>query len=67
LTLGLHEAHCRPGLSFRCRQLDARVAYLNAKGWSTRAGTPLADRGQPSATLTGLTGTDLYLFETGVQ
>ena len=24
LTLGLHEAHCRPGLSFRCTDLPAR-------------------------------------------
>lgn len=67
LTLGLHEVHCRPGLSFRCQDLEARVAYLNAKGLGARAGTPLADRGQPSATLTGLAGTELYLFETGAQ
>jgi hypothetical protein len=67
LTLGLHEVHCRPGLSFRCRDLEARVAYLNAKGLTARAGTPLADRGQPSATLTGLAGAELYLFERGAQ
>ena len=67
LALGLHEAHCRPGLSFRCQGLEARVAYLQAKGLAARAGTPLADRGQPSATLTGLAGTDLYLFEKGAQ
>ena len=67
LTLGLHEVHCRPGLSFRCSDLDARVAYLNAKGLAPRAGTPLADRGQASATLPGLAGTDLYLLEKGSQ
>lgn len=67
LTLGLHEVHCRPGLSFRCQDVGARIAYLNAKGFSARAGTPLADRGQASATLSGLAGTELYLFETGAQ
>lgn len=65
LSLGLHEVHCRPGLSFRCQDLGARVAYLHAKGFSARNGTPLTDRGQPSATLSGLDGTDFYLFETG--
>jgi hypothetical protein len=67
LTLGLHEVHCRPGLSFRCEGLDARLAYLAAKGIAARMGTPLADRAQPSATLPGLEGTDLYLFEKGAQ
>jgi hypothetical protein len=67
ITLGLHETHCAPGLSFRCKGLHARLEYLQAKGLGTRAGTPMADRAQPSATLVGPGGTQLYLFETGAQ
>jgi hypothetical protein len=40
---------------------------LRAKGLVTRAGTPLADRAQPSATIVAPEGTQLYLFEKGVQ
>lgn len=67
LTLGLHETHCAAGLSFRCEGLQARLEYLHAKGLAARAGTPLADRGQASATLTAPGGTPLYLFEKGAQ
>jgi hypothetical protein len=67
LTLGLHETHCRPGLSFRCSDLAARVEYLRAKGLGPRATSPLADRGQPAATLAAPDGTVLYLFESGAQ
>jgi hypothetical protein len=67
LTIGLHEAHCRPGLSFRCTDLAARCEYLRAKHLRPQAGTPLADRAQPSATLTAPEGTVLYLFEKGAQ
>ena len=67
LTLGLHETHCLPGLSFRCDGLHGRLEYLRAKGLVTRAGTPTADRAQPSATLIGPEGTQLYLFEKGAQ
>ena len=67
LTLGLHESHCRPGLSFRCANLDARCDYLRAKGLGPRAGSPTADRAQPSATLTAPEGTQLYLLEKGAQ
>jgi hypothetical protein len=67
VTLGLHETHCPPALSFRCRDLHARLEYLRAKGLALRAGTPIADRAQPSATLTGGEGTHLYLFEQGAQ
>jgi hypothetical protein len=67
LTLGLHETHCAPGLSFRCQDLHARLEYLHAKGLRARSGTPIADRGQPSATLAGPEGTHLYLFEKGAQ
>ena len=67
LTLGLHETHCAAGLSFRCEGLQARLEYLRAKGLAARAGTPLADRGQASATLTAPGGTPLYLFEQGAQ
>jgi catechol 2,3-dioxygenase-like lactoylglutathione lyase family enzyme len=67
VTLGLHEAHCRPGLSFRCDDLRARLEYLRAKGVAARPGTPLSDRAQASATLAAPEGTDLYLFEKGAQ
>ena len=67
VTLGLHETHCRAGLSFRCGDLQARVEYLQAKGLTASAGTPLADRAQPSATLRAPEGTLLYLFEKGAQ
>jgi catechol 2,3-dioxygenase-like lactoylglutathione lyase family enzyme len=67
LTLGLHETHCQPGLSFRCHDLQARLEYLRVKGLVARAGTPVADRAQASATVTAPDGTHLYLFETGAQ
>lgn len=67
LTLGLHEAHFRPGLSFRAPHLDARLAYLGAKGIAARPGSPIADRAQASATLTAPEGTVIYLFESGSQ
>ena len=67
VTLGLHETHCAPGLSFRCDSLQGRIEYLRAKGLVTRAGTPLADRSQPSATIVAPEGTQIYLFEKGAQ
>jgi len=67
LTLGLHETHCQPGLSFRCSDLPARSDYLRAKGLALRTGNPIADRAQPTATVTGPDGTLLYLFESGPQ
>jgi hypothetical protein len=67
ITLGLHETHCAPGLSFRCQSLQARTEYLRAKGVATRAGTPHADRAQPSATIVAPEGTQLYLYEKGAQ
>jgi hypothetical protein len=67
ITLGLHETHCEPGLSFRCHDLQARLEYLRAKGLVTRAGTPIADRAQPSATIVAPDGAQLYLFEKGAQ
>jgi hypothetical protein len=67
VTVGVHETHCVPGLSFRCDDLQARLEYLRAKRLTARNGTPIADRGQLSATLTGPEGTHLYLFEKGAQ
>jgi hypothetical protein len=67
ITLGLHETHCAPGLSFRCQSLHGRTEYLRAKGIVTRAGTPHADRAQPSATIVAPEGTQLYLYEKGAQ
>jgi len=67
LRVGLHETHCSPGLSFRCQDLQARLEFLRAKGFSVRSGTPIADRAQASATLTSPDGAHLYLFEKGAQ
>jgi hypothetical protein len=67
LTIGLHETHFRPGLSFRAPRLDARLAYLAAKGVTARAGSPIADKAQASAMLTAPEGTAIYLFESGAQ
>ena len=67
LTIGLHETHFRPGLSFRSPRLDARLAYLGAKGITARAGSPIADKAQVSAMLTAPEGTAIYLFESGAQ
>lgn len=67
VTLGLHETHCAPGLSFRCEDLQARLEYLLAKGLGARTGTPIADRVQASATLASPEGTHFYLFERGAQ
>jgi len=67
ITLGLHETHFAPGLSFRCESLQGRIEYLRAKGVVTRAGTPHADRAQPSATIVAPEGTQLYLYEKGSQ
>jgi hypothetical protein len=63
LVLGLHEAVFRPGLTFRCTQLPARVDYLRAKGFSVRAGGPLLEHATNVATLTGPGGHVLYLSE----
>jgi catechol 2,3-dioxygenase-like lactoylglutathione lyase family enzyme len=67
VTIGLHEIHCRPGLSFRCSDVDARCEYLRAKGLNPRASNPIADRAQASAALTAPEGTQLYLLEKGAQ
>jgi len=63
-TLGLHEnVRFAPGLSFVCDQLAARLEYLEAKGYAARAGAPLSERRDRSATLAGPEGTPLYLLE----
>jgi len=67
LTIGLHEVHCQPGLSFRCAYLAARAEYLRSKGLAIKTGSPLADRSQAAATLRAPEGTVLYLFESGAQ
>ena len=67
MTLGLHETHCAPGLSFRCDDLQARLEYLGAKGLAARKSAPIADREQTSATLVGPEGAHLYLFEKRAQ
>jgi hypothetical protein len=63
LVLGLHEAVFRPGLTFRCTQLAARVDYLRAKGLNVRAGGPLVEHASDVATLSGPGGHVLYLAE----
>jgi hypothetical protein len=63
LTLGLHEARFHPGLCFRAQHVAARFDYLKAKGVALKAGSPLAERTQPSATVLAPEGTALYLLE----
>jgi catechol 2,3-dioxygenase-like lactoylglutathione lyase family enzyme len=63
LVLGLHEAGFRPGLTFRCTQLGARVDYLRAKGFGVRAGGPLLHGASDVAALTAPGGHVLYLSE----
>lgn len=67
LTIGLHATHCRPGVTFRCTDLDARSEYFRAQGLAPHAGSPIADGAQRAATLTAPEGTVFYLLESGVQ
>ena len=68
MTLGLHEDALPAGLELSLRRSRTRAASTCArKGLAARAGTPIADRAQPSATLTAPEGTQLYLFEKGAQ
>jgi hypothetical protein len=66
LTLGLHEARFHPGLSFRAKHVAARFDYLKAKNVTLKAGSPLAEHAQPSATVLAPEGTALYLLEGSV-
>jgi hypothetical protein len=63
LTIGLHQAHFKPGLTFRAPHLDARLEYLRAKGIASRSSNPLATPEQRAATLVTPEGTALYLFD----
>ncbi len=63
LTLGLHEGRFRPGLTFRCDQLEARIEYLRAKGLEPKPGNPLTGQTHRSATLVAPEGTSLYLLD----
>lgn len=67
LTLGLHEARFRPGLTFRCEQLDARLEYLRAKGLELKAGSVLSPDKRSSATLAAPEGSMLYLLDAGME
>jgi hypothetical protein len=62
-ALGLHEAGgFRFALTFRAPQLEARVAYLRAKGFEPRRSSPLA-AGSPSATLLAPGGLEFFLLD----
>ena len=63
LVIGLHTAGFRAGLTFLSEQLDARLEYLRAQGVDSKAGAPLAERGQESATLATPDGSPIYLIE----
>lgn len=67
LAIGLHEGHFRPGLTFRCEHLEARLEYLRAKGLEPTAGNPLSADKRHSATLAAPEGTMLYLLDAGTQ
>jgi catechol 2,3-dioxygenase-like lactoylglutathione lyase family enzyme len=63
ISVGLHEAPLKPGLTFRTSGLEARLEFLRAKGLAVRAGSVLADAGQRGATLVAPEGTGIYLIE----
>lgn len=64
LALGYYEAGWFPaGLTFVAPDLDARVAFLKAKGYAPRRGAPVAPAGRPAATLLAPEGTAIYLVE----
>lgn len=63
LAIGLHQAHFKPGLTFRAPHLEARLEYLRAKGITSRRGNPLATHEQSAATLVTPEGLPLYLFD----
>ena len=66
VVIGLHAAGFRPGLTFRSEQLDARLEYLRAQGVDSKAGAPVAEPGQQSATLSSPDGSSIYLVEARV-
>jgi catechol 2,3-dioxygenase-like lactoylglutathione lyase family enzyme len=64
LTLGLHaDVRFRPGLSFSCKQFDARVAFLDARGHKLVESAPFGDTRFGSAVLESPDRQAIYLFE----
>ncbi len=62
LTLGLHEtAAFAAGPCFVATQLDARVEFLRAKGFSVERRTPHLSRSRPSATIAVGRSATLYV------
>jgi len=62
LTLGLHEsAAFEAGPCFVATQLDARVEFLRAKGFSVERRTPHLSRSRPSATIAVGRAATLYV------
>jgi hypothetical protein len=63
-VLGLHEQpRLASGITFRCTSLDARLAYLQAKGIAVASGAPFAAERNRAATLTAPEGTPIYLLD----
>jgi hypothetical protein len=64
VTIGFHE-HQRfvPGFTFVAPNLDARIEFLQAKGYAPARGAPVAAPGRPAATLIAPEGTPIYLLE----
>jgi hypothetical protein len=64
LTIGFHEtAQFAPGVSFTTKNLDARLAFIQAKGIDGRRDGTTTRGLSASATLAPPGGTPLYLFD----
>lgn len=62
LTMGLHEgSRFLPGLCFECQDLEARIAYLEAKNCSIRRGVPFGYRGTAGAMISAPDNQAVYL------
>ena len=67
IDIGLHETHCVPGLSFRCRRRRGPQRVSAREGREAARRHAARGHAQASATLTAPEGTVLYLLESGAQ
>lgn len=68
LTVGLHETtRFRVGVTFVARQLEARMEYLRAKGFSPRARSPFTRDTAAACTLAVPGGLSFFLLEPGAE
>ena len=65
LALGLYEgSRFTPGLTFECVDIEARVAYLEAKGCTVTRGVPFGSTASSGTTLTAPGEQRIYLLST---